>query len=155
MIINTSRFGVVEIDDGKVIGFPGGLPGFPDLRGMVLISEDDAMEGDFMWMQSVDFPDIAFAIVNVYSIMPDYNPMAEREDLDDLGEVASDNLAIFNIVTIPEDVTKMTVNLRAPIVINHDTSIGKQIILNNEDYHIRHYVFDELKAKIDEKAGGE
>ena len=56
-----------------------------------------------------------------------------------------EDINVFNIVTIPEDIEKMTANLQAPIIINRKNNRGKQIILDNPDYQIKHYILEEIK----------
>lgn len=89
--------------------------------------------------------------MEVYDIMPDYNPLVYDDDLESLGEVKEDNLLIYNIVVIPQTVSKMSVNLKAPIVINLTTKKGKQMVVKNEDYPVKYYFYEELKKK----SGGE
>ena len=67
--------------------------------------------------------------------------------LEDLGEIKDDSLIIYNIVVIPPVISKMSVNLKAPIVINAETKKGKQLITKNEDYPIKYYFYEELKKK--------
>jgi flagellar assembly factor FliW len=48
-------------------------------------------------------------------------------------------------MTIPSDVTKMTVNLNAPIVINADTGKAVQSVVANDDYDVKCPIYDKLK----------
>jgi flagellar assembly factor FliW len=52
---------------------------------------------------------------------------------------------LFAIVTIPTDPTKMTANLKAPIIINLKHRLAKQVILHEQDYPIRQGIFTELQ----------
>jgi len=150
MDLRTRHFGGIQVDDSKVIRFEEGLPGFPDDREFVLIvDEDDSQKNDknmFYWLQSVNDGDTAFPMINVYNIMPSYNPMVVKDQVEEI-EAMGDNLEIYNIVTIPEDAKKMTVNLKAPVVINNKTNKGKQVILNNDEYGVRHYIFDQMQSR--------
>ena len=86
-------------------------------------------------------------MMDVYKIIPDYNPLVYDDDLDSLGEISDDSLIIYNIVVIPKIVSKMSVNLKAPVVINLLTNKGMQMITKNEDYPIKYYFYEELKKK--------
>jgi flagellar assembly factor FliW len=77
--------------------------------------------------------------------MPDYNPLVEPDEVSELGELGDAALEIYNITVIPEEIKQMRVNLKAPIVINPVTMKGKQIIVSNDEYNVRHYIFDELE----------
>jgi flagellar assembly factor FliW len=139
--IQTKYFGEIEYDDAKVILFADGLPGFPDDKRFLLMPEDEP-PGIFYWLQSVDDGDVAFTLMDVYQVMEDYNPLVEQEYIEDLGDLAESPLEIFNITVIPEDTKKMRVNLKAPIVINMDSGLGKQVIVSNDDYPIRYMIFE-------------
>jgi flagellar assembly factor FliW len=65
-------------------------------------------------------------------------------DIRDTGKVL-----IYSIVVVPEDLSKMTANLKAPVLINTENNKGKQVILNNEDYPIKYYILQQLQ-----KTGG-
>ncbi|MDR1067250.1 MAG: flagellar assembly protein FliW [Clostridiales bacterium] len=149
MIINSTRFGTIEADDDKIITFDEGLPGFSSLREFLLIEGDYALtrrEGVFWWLQSVEDAEVAFALLNVPAFMSGYNPNISNETLNGLGdyECAGDFLTL-NIAVIPGDITRMRVNLRAPVVINSLTRKGRQVIIQDGRYEVRHLVFDELR----------
>ena len=44
------------------------------------------------------------------------------------------------IVIIPEKIDEIRVNLKAPILINIEKKLGKQIILDNDNLPIRYYL---------------
>ena len=83
-------------------------------------------------------------------VMPDYNPEVEDEMLKKLGEITPDNLLVLVTVTVPSDLTKMTVNLQGPIVINADTRKACQVIVDGDAYQVKFPIYEILKAR---KAG--
>jgi len=135
----TKHFGEVEYEAEAAIGFPEGLPGFAEEKEFVLLNPDE--DGQFVWLQSAANGDLAFALMNVYSILPDYNPLVDREQMESLGPVEGNVLEVYNVAVIPRNIREMRVNLRAPIVINRATHTGKQVILNNDEYSVRYMVF--------------
>ena len=141
--LTTFHFGDIEYDPEKVISFPQGLPGFPDDKRFLLMSENEDEEM-FFWLQSVDNGDVAFTLMNVYNVLPNYDPQVDEEEMCELGEIVSAPLEIYNIAVIPEDVKQMRVNLRAPVVINMEAGLGRQVVCTNDDYPIRYYIFEEL-----------
>ena len=150
--MQTRHFGEIEYDEARVINFPQGIPGFPDCQRLLLMSESEN-EDMFFWLQSLDNGDVAFTLMDVYKVLPDYNPQVDEEELRELGDVKGKSLDIYNIVVIPDYVRHMRVNLKAPIVINIETGLGKQVICTNDDYPIRYMIFEEMerakrKAKI-------
>ena len=142
----TRHFGEIEYDPARVIEFPAGIPGFPDDKRFLFMSENED-EDTFFWLQSIDNGNVAFTLMNVYEILPDYDPQVEEDELFALGEVSGTPLEIYNIVVIPEYVRHMRVNLKAPIVINMETGLGRQVVCTNDDYQIRYMIFEELERK--------
>ena len=137
MQLKTKHFGDITYDPNDVITFEEGLPGFRDSVHFILMA--DAPTDLFQWLQSTDDGDLAFVVVDVRQIMPEYSPLIDPgaiASLEDGGE-----LSYYNIAVVPDDLEKMRVNLKAPIVINTTARKGKQVIAANEEYGVRHYVF--------------
>ena len=149
--LTTFHFGDIEFDEEKVIRFPRGIPGFPNDRRFLLMSEKED-EDMFFWLQSVDNGDVAFTLMNVYGVLPDYDPQVDEEEMAELGKIEGSPLEIYNIAVIPEDVKQMRVNLKAPVVLNMDAGLGRQVVCANEEYPIRYYIFEELE-KFRQKGG--
>ena len=154
MQINTKRFGTVEIDAAKVITFEKGLIGFEDCSRFAIVYEtEDKKEKPIMWLQSLDEQALALPIIKPEYIVDEYAPDVEDELVYKLGEnVKSDDLMIFVTMTVPSDLTKMTCNLKAPIIINTATMKAVQAVAVNEDYVVRFPVYNLLKERK-EKAG--
>ena len=154
MQINTKWFGTVEIDAAKVITFEKGLIGFEDCSRFAIVYEtEDKKEKTIMWLQSLDEQALALPIIKPEYIVDEYAPDVEDELVYKLGEnVKSDDLMIFVTMTVPSDLTKMTCNLKAPIIINTATMKAVQAVAANEDYVVRFPVYNLLKERK-EKAG--
>lgn len=151
MVIKTRYFGEIEVDKNKIIKFENGILGFEHLQDYLFMTSPE--EGNpFCWLQSIQDIDIVFTIIDIFKILPEYNPTVEITSMKDLGEFEKieEDIAVYNIVKIPENYKDTTVNLKAPIVINLKTYKAKQIICNNEEYHVRFKIYDILQ-----KAGGE
>ena len=80
-------------------------------------------------------------------VKEDYNPIVEDELLQGLGEITEENIVVLLPLTVPQDITQMSANLKAPIVINADTRKGAQVVVENEDYEIKFKIYDILKQK--------
>lgn len=141
---STRHFGEIDYDPARTITFQQGLPGFPDCKKFLLMSEDEK-EDTFFWLQSLDDGDVAFTLMNVYEYLPEYDPKVDEEELEDLGELEGRVLDIYNIAVIPDYARSMRVNLKAPVVINEAAGLGKQVVCANDEYPIRFMLFEEME----------
>lgn len=149
MNVNTRIFGEVEIDESKVIHFVQGIVGFPELTDFALVHNVEK-EGGIRWLQSLQETAFAMPVIDPLLVMEDYNPVVEDEILKPLGGFETDNMLVLSTVTVPSDLTKMTVNLCAPIIVNAVTKKAIQIILDGSTYAVKFPVYNILQAR---KAG--
>lgn len=148
MEVNTRLFGKINIDDNKVIHFVNGLVGFPEMTDFALIHDGDDEAGKgVQWLQSMQDGDFALPVINPLRILDDYNPVVEDELLTPLGELPQEDMLVLVTITVPQDITKMTVNLKGPIVINAKNCLACQVIAENEGMQVKFPVYDILKAK--------
>lgn len=142
----TGRFGQLTLGDSEKIRIPQGLLGFPELTEFCLVdSGDDTL---ILWLQSLQDPNIAFPMLEPKIFRPDYSARLSGAEL---RELALDNVnqsAVFSILTISDDVTQMTANLKAPLVINLKRQIAKQVVLQENEYSVKHLMFKELRAHL-------
>lgn len=150
MKINTKVFGEIEIEESKIITFENGIIGFPELKSFALIHDmEKGVESGIKWLQSMDEPGFAMPVMDPLAVKEDYNPTVEDELLKHLGDLDEDNTFVLVSVTIPKDITKMSVNLQGPFVINGDTCKACQVIVENAEYPVKYYIYDILKARKD------
>ncbi|MBH1942464.1 flagellar assembly protein FliW [Mobilitalea sibirica] len=146
MLVRTKHFGEIDLDESKIIRFEDGILGFEDFKNYtILYDNEDGDRPDISWMQSLDEPSLAIPVISPFLIKPDYNPEVEDELLKPLGEITEDNIVVLVSITVPQDIQKMSANLRAPFIINSETRKGAQIIVENGDYDIKYYFYDSLK----------
>ena len=147
MLLETKIFGTIEKDDLKVINFPKGIIGFPDLKEFALIHEtngEEKMTG-LQWLVSLNEPAFAMPVMDPLIVKPGYNPMVEDEQLKAIGELTADNLLILVTTTITAKIEDISVNLMAPIIINIETMKGIQVAVENTDYPVKYKIYDILK----------
>lgn len=134
MDVRTTRFGVVTIEDDRVIEFPKGLLGFPDLTRYCLLQPcDDAL---FFWLQSVEEPSLAFVVTDPSLFVPDYAAPIRPEQMQALGLTDLDDAQVFVIVNKVNDT--LTGNLQGPLVINTLSRAGEQLVLAEKRWTTRH-----------------
>ncbi|UZQ85473.1 flagellar assembly protein FliW [Thermoclostridium stercorarium] len=139
MQLNTKHFGVIEVDEKEILYFPSGIPGFENVRKFVLLERQEA-DSPFFWLQCVDKPDLAFVVTDPFYIKEDYYVDVDDEEIAEIEINDPENVLTLAIVTIPEDIRFMTVNLKAPVLINMKNNMGKQVIMKNDTFPVRYYI---------------
>ncbi|KAA5805863.1 flagellar assembly protein FliW [Thermoanaerobacterium thermosaccharolyticum] len=143
MNIETKNFGLVSYNEEDVLYFDDGIPGFEGLKSFILLSVDEYTP--FKWLQSLDDTNIAFVIIDPKVVVKDYKVEINEETVKLLDIKDLNHILVFAIVVIPDEIEKMTANLKAPIIINAENNKGMQILLDNDDYMIKHPILKELK----------
>ncbi|MCR5594759.1 MAG: flagellar assembly protein FliW [Lachnospiraceae bacterium] len=149
----TRAFGEIEIDESKVIEFPGGIIGFPDLQHFVLLYDEEQGSNTVKWLQSVEEPGFAMPVLNPLLVKEDYNPSVDDELLKPIGELKDEDMLVLVTMTIPHEIEKMTVNLRGPIIVNSATCKGCQIIIDSDEYKVKYPIYDQLAEAKKKKEG--
>lgn len=150
MRIETKIFGTVEITDDKIITFENGIIGFPELKHFTLLHDDEAgTDAGIRFLQSMEEPGFAMPVMDPLIVRQDYDPVVEDELLAGIGELNENNLLVMVTVTVPSDLTKMSVNLQGPIIINVEKRLAVQLIVENKDYPVKYPIYDILKSGKD------
>jgi flagellar assembly factor FliW len=136
MLIHTVSFGDLEIPEDKVINFKEGLPGFPQTHQFAVLELENLKP--FQYLQALEGSPIALLIINPFLIDPDYRFQLSSVEMEELKGSPDQNLTVYSIAYFPENPKAATINLLAPIVINEKERCGKQIILHDTRYSIRH-----------------
>lgn len=149
MKVQTKWFGEIDTSEDKIITFEKGIIGFEEYKKYIIVFDaQKEAESSIMWLQSLDDAALALPVMKPELIKEDYDPVVEDELLNSLGENIKDaQLAVLVTITVPSDITKMTCNLKAPVIINVDTMKGIQLIADNDDYQVRMPIYDILDSK--------
>ena len=134
MLIETMRFGPVEVDEGKLMTFPEGVLGFPKHHRFALLqtSPDPAL----FWLQSVEDPDLAFVVCDPQLFVPDYQVPIRKDDLESL---ALHDVGDCQVLVIVNKVGgALTGNLLGPLLVNARTLTARQLVLSDKRYSTRH-----------------
>ena len=100
MIIETSRFGGIEVDDQRFLNFPRGLLGFPDDREYALLQTGE--NSACYWMQAVHRPELAFVVCDPRLFVPDYVVPVKLEELSQIGLSDPSAAQVFNSSFLPK-----------------------------------------------------
>jgi len=128
MRINTCRFGRIDVEAADLIRFPGGLPGLEDCREWALLA--DSTNDALGWLQSTTRGDVALAVVSPRRFVPDYQVRIPRSELTPLA--ITDIRQAQVVVVVGTNDTTLTLNLKAPIVINLEARTGRQVVASGE-----------------------
>jgi flagellar assembly factor FliW len=147
MKLKTTRFGEIEIPPENILTFPEGIPAFEDQKQFIILNHDENEDSPFKWMQSVDNGELAFVIGDPFEIKKDYDFEINDDILKQIELESEKDLLIYSFVVVPEDVRKISINLKAPVLINHKKKKGIQAIIDSEKYSVKHYILDELQKQ--------
>jgi flagellar assembly factor FliW len=134
MLIETKTMGQVEVSDEQLIKLPSGLFGFADYHDFALI---DCHIKPLIWMQSLEDKDLAFLLLDPFIVCPDYEADIDDSELSKLGIQDPADVLLLSIVTVPNDGSPVTANLRGPMVINKKSHEGMQVILDDKKWPIK------------------
>ena len=143
MMIHSVNFGDLEIPEDRIIAFKEGLPGFPQLRRFTILESEELKP--FQYLQALDDPPIALLIINPFLVDGSYHFDLSPADMEEIQTASPENVVVYAVATLPEEAEKATLNLMAPILINETNSVGKQVILHDSGYSVRHPLFGALK----------
>lgn len=137
-----TKIGTLQIRESDIIQFPTGILGFADIHRYVLVKQEDSF---FSFLQAVDEPGLTFVVMIPELVCSDYYVKLNAEQIEMLQFSSADDGQVYAIVTVPENVAEMTVNLQAPIVINSAQKLGAQVVIADGSYHTKHNVMAEMQ----------
>jgi flagellar assembly factor FliW len=135
-----SRFGEIIVDLGSKISFKNGLLGIPTAISFCLTELPNVTTDQFKLLQCMEDDELSFIVVpSQYN-----NQLIQKEDLDDACKVLDikpEVLIVLFIVTIHEDANRyISVNAKAPILINAASKVATQYVFQNSSYEIQHII---------------
>lgn len=133
MLIQSTRFGTVNIDDSRLITFPKGLLGFPRYKQFALLEPGD--NSYFLWLQSVETPDLAFVVTDPSLFVSSYRVPLKADQMQELGLHSLEEAQVFVIVNKRENL--LTGNLQGPLVIHVQNRLGAQLVLSERRFTTR------------------
>ena len=146
MIIDSIRFGQLEIPDDKVITMKRPILGFEHLSRFCLVEREEM--APFHWLHSIKDSATAFIVLNPVILMKDYRIEVNPKEIAELEITNLEAVETYVVVTVPDDPSQMSANLQGPILINSDNGYAKQLVLVNSDYKVKHMIMDEISSPI-------
>lgn len=133
-VVRLAEESEIEVSDADLIKFPDGMIGFESTTEFALLADP---EGGIQWLHSTGEDRVAFAVVDPFLIWPDYDITVGDADTEALGLSRPQDAQVLVVITPREDPSQISANLRAPIVINRATRVGRQVILAESTYSVR------------------
>ncbi|MEW5945502.1 MAG: flagellar assembly protein FliW [bacterium] len=153
MKVVASRFGELEVREEEIFTAVRTLPGFPNSSRYFFIERRNI--APFRWMQSADEPDLTFVVVEPDKFFHDYEPRVGAFDLEEIGLGRGEQPFVLVIVVLPEDLTKMTANLKGPLMFNLKERKFKQAFIETEKYTVRESIIEGIRRKEKARLEGE
>jgi flagellar assembly factor FliW len=134
-----TRFGEMVVDPATTLRLPRGILGFSHLRDYALAALPEARFGRFEVLQSIEAPDVSFVVLPYETADALIKPEDVEEAFRALG-VPPGGGAVMLVVSIRKagETSEVSVNLRAPIVVDLRSRTAWQYVLSDPAYPVRH-----------------
>lgn len=127
--------GKITYDEDEIINFEKSIPGFNDIKRFIL----KEIEGSsFKLLQSIDDVTVGFVVISPFQVEEDYEINLSEEVIKTLEIKEATDVLLYSLVTLNSKVEKITVNLKAPVVINVNNKKAEQFIIDKAKYKIKH-----------------
>lgn len=125
------------MEHNDVYTFANGMPGFEDYTKFRLIRDTESYLAQLI---SVDNDQIGFILIEPMKFFTDYLITLDNEVRTALGldKTKNNQPEVWAVLTNNSDLRKVTVNLRAPVLLNRENRVGIQWIMPDEKYLTRH-----------------
>jgi len=141
MKLNTTRFGVIDVQESSFFEFISPILGYEDEKKFMLIEHSDSSK--FKWLQSVQTPSLAFVVTVAGLFGIDYSFELSDVAQEELAIEEAEDILALSIVVIPHSNPRgATINLLAPIIVNLKTNKASQIILTGSDFEVNYPLFE-------------
>lgn len=137
MKLQTKYFGEIDWDAEDEVRFASGLFGFEDEHSFVLLPFAGS-GGTLLCLQSTVTPGLAFVVMDPFSLHLEYSPQLTSTELESLEVGDSAELGYYVLCVVKSPVSESTVNLKCPVAVNPRTRAARQVILDTDDYQMRH-----------------
>ncbi|TLS50572.1 flagellar assembly protein FliW [Paenibacillus antri] len=139
IVIDSPVLGSINVEQGDIYSFPRGVPGFEDNKQFVIVQPEPG--APFAYLQSTESPDLVLLVTNPFLFYPSYDFELPDQVAEELGIEAKEDVEVWCVVTVPEQMERASVNLLAPIIVNVNARTGRQTILTNTPYATKHPLF--------------
>lgn len=127
--------GKIQYELEEVITFKRGIPGFEEYKTYVA---KEIEESPFKILQCLENNELAFIVISPFDVVSDYEIKISEEIIRNTKIDKQEDVILYSIVTINSKVENITANLRAPLILNIKEKLGEQLIVDRDEYKIKH-----------------
>ena len=127
--------GKMQYEIEEVITFKKGIPGCEEYKTYIV---KEIEESPFKILQCLENEELAFIIISPFDVIEDYEIKLSEELIKNIEIKSPEDVVLYSIVNLSSKVENITTNLRAPLVLNIKQKLGEQLIVDKEDYKIKH-----------------
>lgn len=137
--IETIKIGKINYSEDDIIIFKQGIPGFEDENEFIIYKEDN--DNPFAYLQSINNSSLTFMITNPFLFYSDYQFELDETSKEELNIKNQEDVNVWGLISLSDEIKNTTINLKAPIIVNVNSKIGKQYILHNLEYQTKTLLF--------------
>ena len=135
-ILESRRFGRLEVFPDQVLTFSEGLLGFEELHEFCVVAPEALQPLSFL--VSCDDPGVAFPVLPARMCLAEYAPSISPHAREAVEAQPGQPLEILAICAVAQDTLTLHANLRGPVLINPARRLGFQVVLHDSPYSLRH-----------------
>lgn len=145
--MKTSLFpeGEIEVAEDKVINFVQGPLAFEEYKKFAII-EPEEKGFPFKMLQSMEEESLSFILTDPFIFKEDYDIELPEDVLVELEIEKPEDILVYVLLVIPDKVEDISANLVAPIIINVEKRLAKQVILETTNYETKYRIFKNVNS---------
>lgn len=128
-----------DITVSETVTFPNGIPGFESCHRWVVLAAES--HTPLRRLHAVDGAEASFLALDPRQVLDGYRCELSDSDRARIGADSKTPLLWLALVNV-ESTGAVSVNLRAPIVINPRTMMGQQVLPHDCLYPLRHVIVE-------------
>lgn len=136
-----SRFGEIVVDSNRAFRVPRGLLGMPGRVNFTVAEFPLTNMAEFKLLQSLDDEKLSFIVLPIEL----ENTIIRKQDLElatkdmRISAESTEILLVVSVHRMPGQV-RLSVNARAPIIIDRTRNLGHQYVYQHDAYKVQHYI---------------
>ena len=139
MIVQSTRFGELNVPDGQILDFTQGIMGFQEEKRFALMEYKP--DSPFYFLQSLADPDLTFLMINPFAFFNDYEFAMDDALMAEIGVTADNPPTVFNIATVKDKIEQMTINLAGPVLVNLRERKAAQWVIEKTAFPTKYPLF--------------